>query len=117
MKYNNLVNVNEYKALPKWRKKKQQTKQNKFRNRSKKWWKNKDCFYNSREWKAVRYKAIKIHGKVCACCETKVGPFHVDHIKPRSKYPELALDIDNLQVLCADCNTGKGRWDETDWRK
>jgi 5-methylcytosine-specific restriction endonuclease McrA len=33
---------------------------------------------------------------------------HVDHIKPRRKYPHLALVFDNLQVLCHDCNHGKG---------
>ena len=41
---------------------------------------------------------------------------NVDHIKPRKKYPELALDKSNLQVLCEECNHGKGNWDETDWR-
>jgi len=41
---------------------------------------------------------------------------HVDHIKPRSKYPDLALELKNLQVLCEDCNIGKGTWDESDWR-
>ena len=38
---------------------------------------------------------------------------HVDHIKPRSKFPELELSLDNTQVLCADCNLGKGAWDDT----
>ncbi len=33
---------------------------------------------------------------------------NVDHIKPRHTFPELELDPDNLQVLCADCNLGKG---------
>ncbi len=42
---------------------------------------------------------------------------HVDHIKPRRKYPELALSRSNLQVLCNLCNHGKGNWDETDWRE
>lgn len=37
-------------------------------------------------------------------------------MKPRSKYPELALDPDNLQVLCKACNLGKLAWDETDFR-
>ena len=32
----------------------------------------------------------------------------VDHIKPRSKYPELALEIENLRVLCRSCNSKKG---------
>lgn len=40
----------------------------------------------------------------------------VDHIKPRKTHPELALDINNLQVLCEVCNHGKGNWDQTDWR-
>lgn len=42
---------------------------------------------------------------------------HVDHIKPRSKYPHLAYDVNNLQVLCQDCNFGKSNHDETDWRR
>jgi 5-methylcytosine-specific restriction endonuclease McrA len=40
----------------------------------------------------------------------------MDHIKPRARYPHLALDINNLQPACADCHTGKGNWDATDWR-
>ena len=36
--------------------------------------------------------------------------------QPRRKHPELALRVDNLQVLCEDCNMGKGGWDDTDWR-
>jgi 5-methylcytosine-specific restriction endonuclease McrA len=42
---------------------------------------------------------------------------HVDHIKPRSRFPHLELSLDNLQVLCAACNVGKGNRDEIDWRK
>jgi 5-methylcytosine-specific restriction endonuclease McrA len=41
---------------------------------------------------------------------------HVDHIKPRSKYPALELAEDNLQVLCELCNIGKSNTNETDWR-
>jgi len=41
---------------------------------------------------------------------------HIDHIKPRSKYPELTFVFENLQVLCEDCNVGKSNLDETDWR-
>jgi hypothetical protein len=33
-----------------------------------------------------------------------------------TKYPALQLEFDNLQVLCDDCNRGKGRDDETDFR-
>lgn len=38
------------------------------------------------------------------------------HIQPRKTHPHLALVLSNLQVLCHDCNHGKGNWDTTDWR-
>ncbi len=79
-----------------------------------------DAFLATRAWKTLRYKVIRLNGIQCQCCgatkETSGKPIHVDHIKPRRRYPELALDIKNLQILCADCNAGKGNWDETDWR-
>ena len=28
-----------------------------------------------------------------------------------------ALEITNLQILCHECNHGKGNWDQTDWRR
>ena len=77
-------------------------------------------FYRSPEWLSVRYAALKKHGRICAVCGAVPGPgvaIHVDHIKPRSRFPNLALEIDNLQVLCAACNLGKGNSDEVDWRK
>lgn len=74
-------------------------------------------FYQSPEWRDVRYKALKKHGAACQCCGAKPPPpLHVDHIKPRITHPYLALHIGNLQVLCADCNKGKGWKDDTDWR-
>lgn len=76
-------------------------------------------FYDSDEWRHVRYRALKLHGGACQCCGNRAStgkPLHVDHIKPRSKFPELELDLNNLQVLCKDCNLGKRAWDQTDWR-
>lgn len=78
-----------------------------------------DAFLRSREWKAVRYQALKMHGGRCQCCGASPEDgtkLNVDHIMPRSKYPQLALDMNNLQVLCAECNAGKSNIDETDWR-
>jgi len=60
--------------------------------------------------------AIKQYGRKCMCCGATDSPIHVDHIKPRSKHPELELELSNLQILCEDCNMGKGGWDQTDWR-
>lgn len=36
--------------------------------------------------------------------------------KPPSKFPDLALVLANLQILCEDCNLGKMARDQTDWR-
>ena len=76
-------------------------------------------FYISDEWRAVRYEALRRHGGACQCCGARASigkPLHVDHIKPRSKFPALELNVENLQVLCVDCNLGKSNRDETDWR-
>jgi 5-methylcytosine-specific restriction endonuclease McrA len=73
-------------------------------------------FYDSREWMELRYKALKLYGRKCACCFATNVELHVDHIKPRSKYPELELDIKNLQILCRACNLGKLDKDEIQWR-
>ena len=42
--------------------------------------------------------------------------FTLTTFNPRKTHPHLALSLDNLQVLCEDCNCGKGSWDSTDWR-
>lgn len=76
-------------------------------------------FYSTREWAAVRYAAlIRSQGR-CSCCGASRADgavMHVDHIKPRSKFPEIALDIENLQVLCDLCNVAKSNIDMTDWQ-
>lgn len=73
------------------------------------------------KWRQVRYQALKRSNGRCDCCgataKSSGAPLHVDHIKPKSLHPELAVELSNLQVLCADCNVGKGNWDETDWTK
>lgn len=74
------------------------------------------CF--TREWLEVRMKVFEAVGTVCMCCgATKENAvMTVDHIKPRSKYPTLALSPSNLQVLCRECNKGKGNSSEMDYR-
>lgn len=75
-------------------------------------------FYNSRAWRTLRYQALCMYGGKCQCCgaTAETAILHVDHIKPRSKHPELELEITNLQVLCETCNMGKSNRDSTDWR-
>ena len=76
-------------------------------------------FYSSREWRELRYQALVTNGACCQCCGRSRQHgivLHVDHIKPRSKFPGLELTLSNLQVLCEDCNMGKSNKDQTDWR-
>ena len=76
-------------------------------------------FYRTREWVELRYRVLKAANGKCECCGASASngvSLHVDHIKPRSLYPELALEFSNMQVLCEPCNMGKSNKDETDWR-
>lgn len=82
-------------------------------------------FYASWEWATLRMQVLKANGGRCECCgstpdDVTVGGkrvrLHVDHIEPLSKQWDLRLESSNLQVLCAECNMGKGAWDRTDWR-
>lgn len=78
------------------------------------------AFYSTREWRQVRYQALKQNNGRCELCGASKhdgARLHVDHIIPRSKRPELELTLSNLQVLCEECNIGKSNLDATDWRK
>lgn len=79
----------------------------------------KRAFYAGADWQRLRYEALVRDGGKCLCCGRSPPEvvLHVDHIKPRAKYQHLSLDLNNLQVLCGDCNMGKSAWDQTDWHK
>ena len=68
-------------------------------------------FYNSPEWRLLREQVLSERGRRCEKCRRAIRydfDLTVDHINPRSKFPELALDKSNLQVLCRRCNSAKG---------
>jgi len=78
-------------------------------------------FYETWEWKDARFAALKRHGRQCQCCGWSPGSsagnfLVVDHIKPIRTHPQLALDPDNHQVLCNDCNMGKSYRHTDDFR-
>lgn len=72
-------------------------------------------FYNTPEWKNIRIKVFEKYGYKCLKCNSE-DFIHIDHIKPRSLYPELELDINNLQPLCKKCNLEKSNRNEIDYR-
>lgn len=77
------------------------------------------AFFFSKEWKELRYYVLRKYSFTCLACGRKPPSviLHVDHIKPRSRHPHLALKVDNLQVLCSSCNEGKSDRFEDDLRQ
>ncbi|MHB9026598.1 MAG: HNH endonuclease [Armatimonadota bacterium] len=55
-------------------------------------------------------------GCYCCYCEAQIDDVdypHIEHRKPKSKFPECAFDWDNLHLACPKCNIHKGnQWDE-----
>ncbi len=80
-----------------------------------------DAFLQTREWAAVRYQALRANDgrrELCGRGKHQGVWLYVDHVQPRHKRPDLALEVRNCQVLCGPngCNSGKGgRWQD-DWR-
>ncbi len=74
-------------------------------------------FGTSSNWQYLREMTFKIQGSNCLCCGKEVKGMHVDHILPKSSHPQLEFMIDNLQVLCPDCNRSKSNTKLNDYRK
>lgn len=73
--------------------------------------KDQTDFTQSKEWLELRYAVMKRDGFQCVVCGRDPSDgvkLQVDHIKPRSLYPELALDPANCRTACGECNIGKG---------
>jgi uncharacterized protein (TIGR02646 family) len=69
--------------------------------------------YNQKD---VKIALMEDFHKKCAYCESKFERIVLDieHYKPKSIYPELALDWDNFLLACKACNTKKlNSFDET----
>lgn len=72
--------------------------------------KKSDPFYVSTPWLRLRRLALIRDNWCCRHCGISVrgkGKARVDHILARSQYPELELDLDNLQSLCPPCDNRK----------
>ena len=48
---------------------------------------------------------VQERGKNCVYCGCEEGPYHIDHIIPRSRGGDN--DISNLALACATCNVSK----------
>lgn len=92
-------------------------------------------FYKSDAWQQLRSKALERDNYECQECKRqgkvytdqqdpeKHKRLDVDHIKEIENYPELALELDNLETLCIKCHNKKhgrwkkkpNRWDDERW--
>jgi len=76
-------------------------------------------FYESYDWRRARYDALCASDGKCQLCgrgKHDGVTLNVDHIVPIKRAWNRRTDRTNLQVLCHECNHGKGNRDTTDWR-
>ncbi|WP_107497064.1 HNH endonuclease [Thalassobius sp. I31.1] len=80
------------------------------------------AFYTTAKWRKLRFEVLSGEDAKCACCGWFVGADQsanylvVDHIVSRKLRPDLEMERGNLQILCNECNLGKGRFKKTDFR-
>jgi len=71
-------------------------------------------FYISTAWRKLRVAVLQRSNYLCANClrhKRITLATEIHHIKPLEAYPELALDINNLEALCWRCH------EETKYKK
>lgn len=65
--------------------------------------KSRDNLYEGyKDWRKTIYKRDGYRCKICG--NNKSGSLRAHHIKPRHKYPELVVDIDNGVCVCDKCH-------------
>lgn len=68
-------------------------------------------FYNSAAWSKIRQQVLERDNYECQMCKAEGrvttqanARLDVDHIEELEQRPDLALELDNLRVLCAACH-------------
>lgn len=70
-----------------------------------------DAFYNHYNQDDVKERLKKMYKSLCCYCESRIGVVefgHIEHRKPKKKFPENTYNWDNLHLACTRCNTKKG---------
>lgn len=61
----------------------------------------------SKEWFTPITGALKSADVRCMYCSSD-SPSHVEHYRPRARFPELTFDYENYLLSCSICNNYKG---------
>lgn len=67
----------------------------------------KNYFWNGGKKVFLRKRVLKRDSYTCKNCKLKnklAGFMDIDHIKPKSKYPNLKYNMKNLITLCPNCH-------------
>lgn len=81
--------------------------------------KHTQAFYATLAWKELSYRTRTRYPPRCMLClkpGSETNPLVCDHIKPLRFNWELRLDPNNMQILCNNCNIGKGSHCDADYR-
>jgi len=71
--------------------------------------------YTKYKKEGIREALSDMYQGLCCYCEVRVAPVsfeHIEHRKPKSKFPRDTYNWSNLHLVCSQCNTEKGdKWD------
>lgn len=69
-----------------------------------------DLFFRTPEWRRTRWEALNLYGRRCISCgavPADEARLTATHVAGRLVRPDLAFDLANLRILCADCHIGR----------
>lgn len=79
-----------------------------------------DSYYNHYIKDDIKMPLINMYKGLCCYCESRVDSVideteddgkkkygHIEHLKPKKKFPQNCYDWENLHLACADCNITK----------
>ena len=70
-----------------------------------------DAFYSHYNQNDVKERLKEMYNSLCCYCEGRIGVVefgHIDHRRPKKKFPKDTYNWKNLHLGCTRCNTMKG---------
>lgn len=67
-------------------------------------------------WRDLKVHLYKVFPYKCMKCYKQNCEIHADHVLPKSKHSSHKYKLDNLQVLCRECNLEKSNKNKIDYR-